>query len=48
MKGRANGNDAGGTKVDRAWSALRADLKHELLAPVAGLLQYGRRFPWWR
>jgi class 3 adenylate cyclase len=40
MKGRANGNGAGGTEKDRAWSALRANLKSELLAPVAGLLQY--------
>lgn len=41
MKGRPNGNDAGATERDRAWSALRANLKQELLAPVAGLLQYG-------
>lgn len=40
MKGRPKDNGAVGGEADRAWSARRANLKQELLAPVAGLLQY--------
>lgn len=41
MKGLPNGNGACGTERNRSWSALRANLKQELLAPVEALCKYG-------
>ncbi len=38
--GNAHGNGIALTESDRTWSALRTNLKQELLAPVAGLLRY--------
>jgi class 3 adenylate cyclase len=40
MKGQPKGIEAVGVERNRSWSALRANLKQELLAPVAALGQY--------